>query len=98
MKYARREARAKIDSLQRLFGQEERDMERKLARLEAQREMERRTHQDLMCLLQRRQQELADQVTGWNSKLTQKLETLDDEYCQIKEVMVQTAYVSFRLS
>ena len=50
-KYARREGRARVGAAHRVFAQEERDLARKLGRLQAQDAVERKAHEEVVGYL-----------------------------------------------
>ena len=79
LKYTRREAQAEASGVQRLYRQEEKDLERKQARLLAQRALEEQSHRDLMTHLTEKQQELEGQLAMWSSKAKQDFGRLDSE-------------------
>lgn len=55
-KYARREGKARVGALQRVRVQEERDLARKLGRLQAQAAMESKAHEDVVAYLRGKHQ------------------------------------------
>jgi len=79
LKYTRREAQAEASGVQRLYRQEEKDLERKQARLLTQRALEEQSHRDLMSYLTEKQQELQGQLAMWTSKAKQDFGRLDTE-------------------
>lgn len=79
LKYTRREAQAEASGVQRLYRQEEKDLERKQARLLAQQALEEQSHRDLMTYLREKQQELQGQLALWTTKAKQDFGRLDAE-------------------
>ena len=79
LKYTRREAQAEASGVQRLYRLEEKDLERKQARLLAQQALEEQSHRDLMTYLREKQQELQGQLAMWTTKAQQDFGRLDAE-------------------
>jgi hypothetical protein len=86
LKYTRREAQAKASGVQRLYRQEEKDLERKHARLLAQQELERQSHRDVMTYLMEEKLELQGQLAEWTTKADQHFGKLDAENEKITAV------------
>ncbi|TFJ84836.1 hypothetical protein NSK_003868 [Nannochloropsis salina CCMP1776] len=76
-KYARRDAHAKVKEVERVFKQEEKEMELTQSRLVAQQQLQKQSHQDLVDLMNKKQSELQGQVDLWTTKAENDLKALD---------------------
>lgn len=83
-KYARRDAQAKVKEVERVFMQEEKEMEQTQSRLVAQQQLQKQSHQDLVDLMNKKQSELQGQVDLWTTKAEKDLKALDLETEEIK--------------